>query len=503
MILTTGSDSTPSDLTACQLFNGSTPLNTGSNVVNSTNIAVSGSKTVFTFDNAFTIPHGTVVTLALKCNVSSAAGGGTPTSNTTYQWKADTANGDYTITGITSGVSIVPTLASGNAPTMTASVGSFTETAANSSVAQPSLLPVAAGTTGVTMGYVKFHASNEAVNLTKIGLTLSGTNGKYGSLSTGLGGSSNGGSGDVVTAYIYNGSMQVGTATFSGSQTTATSTLSTFVTLPKDQDIVLTIKADVAAIGVSASGGIGDVLTIDPVNAEASGVSSGKTVGAGLATSGVSGVQLFKSFPTVAFVSNSINPNGPNVVLKKFTVTANAAGPVGIYQMAFSVATSSASVYDLKLYAYTDAGYSQGVSSQGSGTGQIGNATCTVQGTCNTASTVTAVFQAATNPVEIPAGSTYYFALLGTVTPTASANNWTISPTLIGDSIDTLIGPTPTTYNATTTANIMATRADNGGTAPAAYKNFIWSDNATTTSAFTDVDWMNGYQVPGLPSTGI
>jgi hypothetical protein len=347
---------------------------------------------------------------------------------------------------------------------------------------------------------VKFHASNEAVNLTKVGLTLAG--GVYGTNSTGTGGSSASGSGDVLTAYLYNGSTQVGAVTFTGSQTTATSTLSQVVNLPKDTDVVLTIKADVANIGVSSSGGIGDTLKINPLNAEGSGVSSGKTV-AVTAASGVSGVQLFKSFPTVAFVSNSSNPNGTNVVLKKFTVTANSAGPVGIYQMVFSMATSSASAYNFKLYAFQDSGYSQGVSSQGSGTGQIGSAVCAAQGNC-TSTTPTLIFATGASPVEIPAGTTYYFELLGTVTPGSTANNWTISPTLLGDTngLAAIIGATPT-YIATSTTNVLVAPANDGNTASVAYKNFIWSDNATTTAGVNDVDWTNGYQVPGLPSNGI
>ena len=120
-------------------------------------------------------------------------------------------------------------------------------------------------------------------------------------------------------------------------------------------------------------GGIGDTLKINPYDAEGSGVSSGKTIDVS-ANAGVSGIQLFKSFPQVAFVSNGVtNPNGTDKVLKQFTITANAAGPVAIDQLAFSVATTSAAVTNLKLYAYTDSGYSQGVSSQSSGTGEVGS----------------------------------------------------------------------------------------------------------------------------------
>ncbi len=480
-------------LNACQLYNGATALNSGSNVLQS---VASGSNTI-TFDQALTVPKGTVMTLALKCNISTSI---SDQATLTFGVNSGYA---YTATGVQSGNSIA--FSASNVTTATSgtqtvsSKGTVTATAASSAVAQPSLAITAAGTTGVTVGYVKFHATNEAVNLTKVGLTLG--YGTYGSKSTGAGNSSNNGVNDVAQAYIYNGSTLVGTASFTGTGATATSTLTSPVVLAKDADTVLTIKADLASVGVSAAGGIGDTLTIDPLNYEGSGANSGQTIKGG-ATQGVNGVQLFRTAPTVAFVSNSTNPNGTNVVLKKFTITAGAANPVGIYQMAFTIATSSASAYNFKLYGYTDSGYSQGISSQGSGTGQIGGATCATQTSC--VNNPTAVFTVASSiPFQIPAGSTYYFALLGTVTPNATANNWTISPTLLGDAAISTIGGTPT-YIATTTAAIAAsgiTASTGAGTL--AGSDFIWSDNATTTAGQYDVDWTNGYQVAGLPSTGI
>jgi hypothetical protein len=35
------------------------------------------------------------------------------------------------------------------------------------------------------------------------------------------------------------------------------------------------------------------------------------------------------------------------------------------------------------------------------------------------------------------------------------------------------------------------------------YNNFIWSDNATTTSGVSNYDWSNGYAVSGLPAAGM
>ena len=452
-----------SDLSACQLYDGSTALNTGSNVLNS--LSTSGANSLV-FDNSLTISKGTVKTLALKCNISSGAQNGD-----TYVFGINSSYG-YTAVGTTSGTSFTPTITTATGGTMTVTSGSL---AISVDASSPSYGLAAAGTTGVTMGVVKFRASNEAMSLQKLGLTVS--NGTYGSKATGSGGSASG-AGDVVQAYIYNGSTLVGTAIFTGSNTTATSTLSTPVTLAKDSDTTLTLKADLAAIGTSASGGIGDVIKLDPLNAQAVGQSSGTTVNAGAST-GVAGVQLYKTYPTVAFVSNATNPNGTNATLKRFTITANSSGSLGLYQISASVATSSASVTNLKLFAYTDSGYSVPASVSGTTGGQFG----TTQ-TPN-ASSYTSVFTQ-TSPLQVAAGTTLYFAIVGDVTPNNSATNWAVSTTILGDSAATAA---PAGYNVNTASSVS----------PA---NFVWSDNATTTASQTDIDWTNGYAVSGLPASG-
>lgn len=459
------SGSPASQITGCQVWDGTTALNTGSRVVNSLTTASTHN---FQLDNSLTIPKGTVKTLAVSCNIGTSASGA---------FRFGVNGGTWSATGVTSGTSLNATLSTSYSGTMTVASGSFT--AAVDTATSPSRTMVAGGSTGVTVGTVKFRASNEAVNLTKVGLTLS--QGTYGSASTATGGSSNNGVGDVIQAYIYDGSTLVGTATFTGSSQTATSTLTTSVTLPKDTDKVLTIKADLAAIGTSGSGGIGDIVKIDPLNAEGSGLASGQTLRIG-ATSGVGGVQLFKSYPTVTAVSNSAtNPNGANVTLKRFTITSNSAGPIGISKISVSVATSSATVTDLKLFAYTDSGYSQGVSNQSSGTGQVGSTVA------NLPTNGTAIdFDA--SPVLQVSGTTY-LAVLGTVTPGGSATNWSVNVTVLGDSTTPGIGSSPV-YIATTTSALSSS-------------NFIWSGNSSTTAASTNNDWWNGYFVPGLSSTGI
>jgi hypothetical protein len=270
--------------------------------------------------------------------------------------------------------------------------------------------------------------------------------------------------------------------------------------LQNNVDTQLTIKADIADINASAPGGIGNLVTISPLNAQGNGASSGRTIN--VAASGtVAGVQLFNTYPTVAFVANSAtNPNGPNQTLKEFTISANAAGPVGLGTTTISIATSSDSVSKVQLFAYSDPGFSQGVSGQNSG-GQIGATQCS--SACNTVaqnvtagvSTITfASGQNANAALQIPAGTTIYFKVTGTVTPASgNNNNWSVNTTLLGDSSPVASSSLLVGYNVSSSTSAGGVNSS----------NFIWSDNASTTAAATDVDWTNGYYVPGLSSSGI
>ena len=85
-----------------------------------------------------------------------------------------------------------------------------------------------------------------------------------------------------------------------------------------------------------------DRLTIDPLNAEGSGASSGQTIRVSAdATPNVAGVRLFKSYPTLALSSSLPSTGVADGRLMRFTVTANAAGPVGLSELDFTIATSS------------------------------------------------------------------------------------------------------------------------------------------------------------------
>ncbi|MDO8604769.1 MAG: peptidoglycan-binding domain-containing protein [bacterium] len=440
------------DLTACQIWDGATALNTGSNVVNPTVALVLA--TPFTFDSTFTVPKGTVKTLTLKCNVASGLTSGSFTWNMTAAQIAA-----LTVTGVTSGSTVTATggVTTGAAQTITSGT-----LVASLSPSSPSYAIAAAGSTGVTANVIRFRAANEGVNLSRIGLKLTNTASSSAS--------------DLVQVSIWDGATKVGSATFTGTNTNATSTLDSVVALPKDADKDLTVKVDLKQIGTSETGVQGDLIAIDVdtngTNTQGTGAGSGSTINATGSTA-VSGVRLFKSFPTLAADSALGGTGVIDGTFMKFKVTANANGGVGINQFKFTIATTSATVSALQLYGYTDAAYSTPIS--GFTAGAIHTATQSAPlGTLTI--TPTAV-------INVPAGTTYYFKLSGTIT--ASATTYAVTSTLLGD------------------ASYPSLAVNMGTSAAVAGSNLVWSPNATTTSAAAHIDWTNGYGVTGLPSSGL
>jgi len=453
-------------VTSCQLFDGSTALNTGTNVV--TPSVTTGNDETFTFDQTLIVPKGTVKVLTMKCNVSSGTA-----ANDSLSWGIQNTAANISLTGVTSGSAVTESVTASVGQTMTVQTASLAVTVDSSS---PAYSLAAGGTTGVNAGVVNFRASNEAITLQKLGLTLTTTAGSGNTSS------------DLTKVSIYDGSTLVGTAVFTGSNTTATSTLTTPVTMPKDADKTLTIKVDLADIGVSQIGTQGNFIKVDPLNSEGVGASSGTTVKSN-ATAGVAGVRLLNSFPTVAL--SSLPSGVSDGRLMRFAVTADSANSVGLYNLTFTVATTSATVTDVGLYAYTDSAYSQPISGQGTA-GQIDETMATtapyVAATCVTTGGSTCVAGAslltlnmipASTQITIPAGATRYFELRGSVTGLA------------------------TTYSVVTKMLSDTAFATSSASTQNSTYNFVWNPNATSTTVFNGVDWTTGFGVPGLPSSGL
>lgn len=464
--LTFGGGAAVTELTGCQLFDGATALNTSS-VVNPS--GSTGSTQTFTLDNPVKVLKGTVKTLGLRCNVSGSA-----TNNGTWAWDAGSAS-SYTFTGATSGTTI--TGSDSSDATITVTIGAAAVTVATDA-STPSYMIASAGSTNVTNGVFKFRASNENVNLTKLGLQL--TN------------SASSTSGDLVKVSIFDGATKVGEAYFTGSGTVATSTFTSPVVLTRDLDKVLTVKLDLADVGTSQAVTFsGHLVAVDFLNAEGVGASSGSTLFPTGSTA-VSGTRVMKSFPTFSL------ENAPGYALSgtgvqdgkllRFKVTADAKGPVGITEFNVNLATTTLSVTNVNIYGFTDAGYSTPISGVSSN-GQLEASDNTVPANGNVEVAVQTSAAVAT-VIQVPAGETRYFEVRGSVSGATSGASATTK--LLGDS------SFATSAASSNSTNPLSSTTGNLGTA-----NFIWSPNTTTTASRNSQDWANGFGVYGLPSGGL
>ena len=424
------------NLTSCQAWDGTTALNTGSNIVNPTAAGVT-----FTLDNSVVVTKGTVKTVVISCNISASAAG-------TVALGVSGANIiAVSSTGVTSSNTVLPTGTGGTGQTMTVGAGSLAVTVDSSS---PSFTVAAGGSSGTVLGAYKFRATNDGVNLNRIGLVLT-----------------SGAAADLTQVTLWQGATQIGTATFTGGSTHATSSLTSVVPLAKDIDVVIVAKGSIATLGTSQPGVVGDIVKVDVegnTNTQGTGTGSGNTINATAAT-GVLGVQIFKSYPIIALDSGLPGTGVADGRLLHLKVKANSTGSVSVDKMTFTVVASVGSASGFQLYAFTDAAYSQPVSQYVAGL--VGAVT----------SGTPLVF---TIPIVVPADTTYYFELKAT---TVSAPTGTsISTTLNGDS------------SATTTQAVAAL----------ASSKFVWSGNSTTTPA--DVgspDWSNGFGLPGFTTSNI
>jgi hypothetical protein len=426
------------NLSGCQMYDGSTALNTSSRVVNTVNGAGGNTKTTFSFDNVLRVPKGTIKTLAIHCNLSSAA-----TSSTTYKFTNDSTAGDYSITGDVSGVSITPVVTASSGGTMTVQTASMTLAVDSSSPASTTL---SGGALGQTLAVYKIRASNDTVTLTKLGMTLNGS----------------AAAGDVTNVTLYNSSNQIiGTAQFGAGQTVATSTLNgAGLTLPADTDVKITVKADIAQIGAGSQNVAteGDVVQIDPNSAEGTG-STGTVTSGGTGSS--SGARIYNSYPTFTYDTTGGNGtlNNGTQQLLALTVAADSLGDVGLWKLVFSVSTTTVSVTSPTF---------QGPN------GNVASTSLIFDFSSATQTRLSVYFDSTSNTADatVGAGTSKTYYLGGTVAGLTTSGG-AVSIALKAD--------TAASSTMKTTTNLK-----NG--------NFvIWSPLATTTLDVNTTDWTNGY----------
>jgi hypothetical protein len=182
---------------------------------------------------------------------------------------------------------------------------------------------------------------------------------------------------------------------------------------------------------------------------------------------------------------NKLN-NGEQKLLR-FSVTPNAGGSLGIYKFTLRVATTVATVTGINIRAYTDSSFSLPVSGLSEGSMLASNLAGTAWASSSTDLEVFAQTSAgATTTVQVPAGATRYFDVVGTVS--GATTGASVQTQIQGD------GSYPSLPGFM--GNGLTINNDSNN-------DFIWSPNATTTSVYANNDWTNGYGLVGLPASNM
>lgn len=469
----TGLNADLDDLNSLQLFNGDVALNTGSNVVNPADNALAADASLtFTLDaNALVIPKSTSIVLDLKGNLVSTT---TPNANTTYRFDFSAGAPDWGVTGVSTGQTIVENLTTGAGATMTVvTSGTLTATLDSS---DPTEKWYAAGSNGVVLGVFRFTGTNEDLAVTNLSLVLPNT--------------ASSSAADLKNLYLYDGSVLVATKInppFTGTGSTEafvlpTSGAGSFVVL-KNSNKLLTVKADLANIASGQSGIAGRLIAVATsstlVDNRSLGINSGTAANISGSASASTGLRYFRSVPTITKlnVPSNVLSNGTKT-LYKFSVKADSAYDIALQKFSFAVATTgdvTATNFSLKE----------------TNTGKTVNATQnTITGGVVEITVDNGQYGA--NWITISAGNTNTYELQGLV---ASAS--------AGESIVTQLDG-----DAAFPANIPAATFMGQAALIEADTNddFIWSDfssDATTSHTLLTGDWMNGFKVPGLPTTNL
>ena len=487
LLLDFSTDAGATNFTSCQLWDGETALNTGSNAVNP---SAAASSTTFTLDNVLIVPKGVSKTLALKCNTSSSASGDA-------YWGISAAQ---SATGATSDQALTPTLYAATGPAFAlSSTGGALAVALDAG--SPSYKVAAAGTSDNTISVLRFSATTEDISLQSVALQMS---------------SATTTNADVVKVTLWDGATKIGEASFTNSVVDsatvtnylATSTLLNPLTILKNTDKIITVKADFATQGFELSGHPGALVTVDwdggaNIGTKGVGASSGLAIYATGTDTSSSGARVFRSVPTITMpglAETTLTAGRKD--LFRFNVTAGPQGQVGIAKITFRIATSSATassdmVDAVNVYAFTDSSYSTPVTGvQSDGSLAFSNYDLTSNWvTANTQIEIGAATSAnASTTVIVPAGETRYFKIQGDIANLAGTS-YSVSTVLEGDAsysaniYPSSFGTATTTYLATSTYLWSSAQND-----------FVWRPFSTTTSqSATADDYANGYGFFGMP----
>lgn len=321
---------------------------------------------------------------------------------------------------------------------------------------------VVAGKSNVTLAKFRFTATNEALRVDKVEFRTGAEN-----------------IDEITGLSVWDGATQIGSAitpSLSGSTSVASFNFAGngFV-VPKDGSKTITVKGNLNTVTGGADSGTSTTITLSALNFEAKGTGVGSNTTLTSFGGEVSGnaKHVRKTVPTVSFTGGDSVLTAGEKVLMKFTVAADSAEQVSLYQFRFSITTTNAS--------FSATANQMRIRESGNILTSTSTQTVTETAGGQTVSATTTL----TNMDTIPAGGSKTYEILGTVSSVGS-----------GSASLTIQMPQSTAQEATVpaAAGAICNVATSIG--------FCWSDNSVIGGpALGNADWYNDFKVKTLPSS--
>lgn len=487
----------PAMISGLQLFDGTTEISvdTYSEGSNWDSTASQSATTTLTLANdALIIPAGTTKLISVVGDLGTGVTSGTVSVGIQADGVSAVDEGGSTVTETcTPNVGQAMSLSAGG--TLNLSV-----------LTDPASGLVTGGSEGVSIGQFTLQAKYEDINVNYLGLTAAAADG------TGIDGDDD----EITSISLYEDGVADALGTVNVVATTATITPSSTLTIPAGTTKNYTLKANFATIDDTTPATSGSGVRVKISNVDSTGVSAGSSsVTVNGTDTNFSSFSAFKSIPTVtklAFDGSNVITGNSVVSLYKFSVTADSAGPIGLYKFTFGISTTTVNLCEDVTDMRDAAGYylymsdsesslgsivSQGDDNDNPGHDQQDDIVVNVAGSTLNQALVETWFDVnndatgtSSEQIIVNAGDTKYFTLRGTISAghDGTANNESISTVFAGD----------TTFAATGVKN-----AD--GIDALDQNDFIWSDlNAdqyTSSTATVTAMYFNGYRVSGLDTT--